>query len=95
MNTTAYSTADHRHEADCRCPDDRCAGYHHEVGATCWCSIFTGQPTDALDDDRRDIAVLGDLDAKQLNRLALRNRGKNPFEVSGDAIARHEFEVQS
>lgn len=57
----------------------------------------TAQSTaeDRLDDDRRDIAVLGDLDAKQLNRLALRNRGKNPFEVSGDAIARHEFEVLS
>ncbi|MDN5551952.1 MAG: hypothetical protein L0G54_14660 [Brevibacterium sp.] len=44
----------------------------------------------SLDDDRRDIAVLGDLDAKRLNRLAKRNRGADPFEVSGDAITRHE-----
>lgn len=43
MNTTSDSTVDHRHD-DCQCPDDRCAGYHHEVGETCWCAIFTGQP---------------------------------------------------
>lgn len=41
-----------------------------------------------LDDDYRDIAVLGDLDAGHLNRMAKRNRGRDPFEVSGDAIAR-------
>lgn len=40
------------------------------------------------DDDRRDIAVLGDVDAKMLNRMARRNRGADPFEVSGDALAR-------
>lgn len=43
-----------------------------------------------LDDDRRDIAVMHDLDAKHLNRMAKRNRGRNPFEVSGDAIRRWE-----
>lgn len=46
MNTTAHSTADPRRGAECHCPDDRCAGYHHEVGETCWCSIFTGQPVE-------------------------------------------------
>ncbi|WP_193086455.1 hypothetical protein [Brevibacterium aurantiacum] len=40
-----------------------------------------------LDDERRDIAILGDVDARMLNRMAKRNRGRNPFEVSGDAIA--------
>lgn len=40
------------------------------------------------DDDRRDIAVLGDVDAKMLNRMARRNRGADPFEVSGDALTR-------
>lgn len=43
---------------------------------------------DDLDDDRRDIAVLGDLDAARLNRMARRNRGADPLEVSGDALAR-------
>lgn len=43
MNTTSDSTVDHGHDY-CQCPDDRCAGYHHEVGETCWCAIFTGQP---------------------------------------------------
>lgn len=42
----------------------------------------------SLDDDRRDIAVMHDLDAKRLNRMAKRNHGRDPFEVSGDAIAR-------
>lgn len=46
MNTTHDSTAQHGHGTECRCPDDRCAGYHHEVGETCWCSIFTGQPVE-------------------------------------------------
>lgn len=41
-----------------------------------------------LDDDRRDVAVLADVDAHLLNRMAQRNRGRNPFEVSGDAIAK-------
>ncbi|MGO2036483.1 MAG: hypothetical protein ACTH2U_08390 [Brevibacterium sp.] len=43
----AQSTADDRRGAECCCPDDRCAGYHHEVGDTCWCAIFTGQPLEA------------------------------------------------
>lgn len=42
---TRHDTADPRHD-ECRCPDDRCAGFHHEIGETCWCSIFTGQPTE-------------------------------------------------
>lgn len=42
----------------------------------------------ALDDDYRDIAVMYDVDAKMLNRMAQRNRGRNPLEVSGDAIAK-------
>lgn len=42
-----------------------------------------------IDDDRRDIALMGDIDAKQLNRMAKRNHGRNPFEVSADAITRH------
>lgn len=42
----------------------------------------------ALDDDRRDVAVMYDVDAKMLNRMAKRNRGRNPFEVSADAIAK-------
>lgn len=41
-----------------------------------------------LDDEYRDFAVLCDVDAKMLNRTAQRNRGRNPFEVSGDAIAK-------
>lgn len=41
-----------------------------------------------LDDDYRDVAVMADVDAKMLNRMAKRNRGRNPFEVSGDAIAK-------
>lgn len=52
MNTnhdTRHDTADHGHDTDCQCPDDRCAGYHHEVGETCWCSIFTGQPVEGGD----------------------------------------------
>lgn len=32
-----HSTVDHG-QADCRCPDDRCAGYHHEVGEPCHCT---------------------------------------------------------
>lgn len=58
-------------------------------------TISQSTAEDRLDDDRRDIAVLGDLDVKRLNRMAVRNHGADPFEVSGDAIARHEFEVQS
>lgn len=42
----------------------------------------------ALDDDRRDIAVLGDTDVRMLNRMAKRNGGEDPLEVSGDAITR-------
>lgn len=42
----------------------------------------------ALDDDYRDIAVMYDVNAKMLNRMAKRNRGNNPLEISGDAIAR-------
>lgn len=37
LNDTAQSTLEHG-QADCRCPDDRCAGYHHEVGETCHCT---------------------------------------------------------
>lgn len=37
LNDTTKSTLDPR-QAECRCPDDRCAGYHHEVGETCWCA---------------------------------------------------------
>lgn len=36
-NATSDSTTDHRQD-DCRCPDDRCAGYHHEVGDPCPCA---------------------------------------------------------
>lgn len=36
-NATSDSTTDHRQD-DCRCPDDRCAGKHHPVGETCWCT---------------------------------------------------------
>lgn len=39
--TATHSTADHR-QTDCRCPDDRCAGYHHRVGETCWCTRNLG-----------------------------------------------------
>lgn len=39
------------------------------------------------DEARRDISVLGDIEAEQLNRLARRNHGTNPFEASGDALA--------
>lgn len=45
INNTYESTVDHG-QAECRCPDDRCAGYHHEVGETCWCAIFTGTPAE-------------------------------------------------
>lgn len=37
INDTDKSTRDHG-QADCRCPDDRCAGYHHEVGEPCPCT---------------------------------------------------------
>lgn len=37
LNDTTKSTVDPR-QVDCACPDDRCAGYHHEVGETCWCA---------------------------------------------------------
>lgn len=42
----------------------------------------------SVDDDRRDIHVTGDIDARQLNRMAQRSRGEDPLEISGDAIAR-------
>lgn len=48
-NNSSNPTADHGLDTDCRCPDDRCAGFHHEIGETCWCSIFTGQPAEAQD----------------------------------------------
>lgn len=40
-NATSDSTADHRQD-DCRCPDDRCAGYHHEIGDPCPCTRILG-----------------------------------------------------
>lgn len=46
-NATPDSTADHR-QTDCRCPDDRCAGYHHPAGEACPC-------TRALDSDAGDL----------------------------------------
>lgn len=32
------NTTSNRRPALCDCPDDRCAGYHHEVGAPCGCA---------------------------------------------------------
>lgn len=48
-NATSDSTTDHRQD-DCRCPDDRCAGYHHEVGEPCPCG-------EALENESRDYAA--------------------------------------
>ncbi|RBP64149.1 hypothetical protein DFO66_10721 [Brevibacterium sanguinis] len=45
-----------------------------------------------LDDDRRDVAVLGNLSAAKLNAMYERVPDDDPFEVSGDAIARHNNE---
>lgn len=47
LNDTAQSTVDPR-QADCRCPDDRCAGYHHPVGEICWCTRVLDQEVDNL-----------------------------------------------
>lgn len=43
-------------------------------------------------EEYRDFAVLHDLLAYDLNRMAKRNRGIDPypFEVSGDALARYK-----
>lgn len=48
-----------------------------------------------LDDDRRDIAVMGSESAWELNRLAHRNHGADPLPISGDAITRHENGIGS
>lgn len=47
QNTTAQPTAEHGRD-DCRCPDDRCAGYHHPIGAVCWCTRVLEQEVDDL-----------------------------------------------
>lgn len=36
--TTAHDDTAEHGQAECRCPDDRCAGYHHEVGEYCYCT---------------------------------------------------------
>lgn len=45
---TDDSTLDDRRATDCRCPDERCSGYHHPVDETCWCTRVLEQEVDDL-----------------------------------------------
>lgn len=50
LNDTANSTVDHG-QADCLCPDDRCIGYHHEVGEPCPCTrALKNEPRDYVNE---------------------------------------------
>lgn len=42
----------------------------------------------SADDDRVDVATLGDLSVHKLNAMSIRNRDADPTPISGDAIAR-------
>ncbi|MGW9004974.1 hypothetical protein [Brevibacterium casei] len=33
-------------DTDCRCPDDRCTGYHHPAGEICWCTRVLDREVD-------------------------------------------------
>lgn len=47
LNDTTNPTVDHG-QTECHCPDDRCAGVHHPIGETCWCTRVLDREVDEL-----------------------------------------------